>query len=104
MLTGCTRWCLAALVLLVVIELSACGNRTLTAADYDQTCSLDGDCETVFVGEACSCKCERAAISKRAMESYWRDKESLPKCQEICDGCMEPSRARCDSGHCIVAR
>lgn len=56
-------------------EAGVCTTRpippTVTATDYDQSCTTDEDCVAVFEGDVCDeCKCANATVSKAAQMDY----------------------------------
>lgn len=63
-------------------------SREIWAADYDQTCVYDGDCEVVHEGDACLCggsACGNAGIAAGEVERWLADREAAcPPDQQMC--------------------
>jgi len=76
---------------------------TISASDYDQSCTVDSDCTAVAVGDACQtgsphCWCPGAAISVSARAQYDSDVAKFnPK--NVCD-CIALFSPCCVSGKC----
>jgi hypothetical protein len=77
----------------------ACGGTTTpTAADFDQSCSTDGDCVLVIDGDIC-CGCANAAINQRDLQAY---QESLGSCDDRCEISCLAVEAYCSGDSCAV--
>lgn len=101
-----SRFASAVLVLTalaVLASLQHCDNHgscTLSASNYDQSCTQDSDCVAVFSGSFCSgneCACENAAINVSAQAQYEADFQSdhAPECP-----CPSPPPVACNHGSC----
>ncbi len=78
---------------------NVCG--TIKASDYDQTCTTDTDCTTVYEGDLCaqSCQCPNAAINMDVTAQYEADFEKKVSVPEGCP-CPSGPSPRCNAGVC----
>lgn len=88
----------------------SCGNdTTLSANDYDRSCSNEDDCVAVLVGEMCKCYCEYGAIARSARNKYERDRDSIDchtgceTTQYDCVACEDPPAIICQDNKCQFA-
>ena len=86
----------------------ACGEKdtTIDATQYDQTCSVDEDCMSVFTGNVCGCNCTSIGINVADIESYNAERDELyNQCAEDeifeCMACPN-TEAYCEEGTCKV--
>ena len=49
-----------------------CGGEatTIEITDFDQSCSTDEECTSVFVGSVCGCDCTRDGINISEIDNY----------------------------------
>ena len=77
------------------------------AEGYDRSCVEDGDCIVVFVGDTCSCTCERAGIRASERFAYQDDRTAASSnCEDLADAlpcapCPQVM-ATCEEGVCGV--
>jgi hypothetical protein len=95
----------AASALLITITLLAygCGqnNHTISASDYNQTCSVDTDC--VVVASGCGCGEVVAAINGADLARYEADaRRAAEGCPTSMEECAPSPPAACAQGTCIV--
>jgi len=101
-------WIVSSAVVALVI---ACGVESVKAADYDQSCKVDGDCILVdeLAGTSdnkCSISCTKGVINKNAKDKY--DKEYAEESQDCTSTatpeCPTASVAVCTAGKCTVSQ
>ena len=93
---------------LLALSFFAC-DRSMSAGDYDQSCSIPEDCAAVPEGDVCSiCPCSNTGINKKDYDRYIDDfytlrdiciKENLFPAE--CVVCGIPHYS-CDDGVCGV--
>jgi hypothetical protein len=98
-------------VLFSAVGIAACASNTISASDYNSSCSTNEECVEVYDGDVCDdglCN-PTAAINKSAMSQFEADRSKLREdCPEVrymqdpCTGKRKPSRTRCAAGKCIV--
>lgn len=79
--------------------------QSVDITEYDQTCTVDEDCTTVFVGAICGCDCSMDGINVADAEAYYSEyDERFAECEEVmeCMTCPDVEVA-CDAGTCVVA-
>ncbi len=79
------------------------GGGSITASDYDQSCSVDSDCVGVTQGNLCAVGCNyvNAAISLADERKYQSDVSSKMGDRPACPG--PPFPAACNAGTCGLA-
>lgn len=92
----------------LAILVPACsGNTVLDPADYDHSCETAADCESVLVGDMCSCGCDWSAISKSDLGQFSADDDAARSaCGNTgltCVACPNPTALECTSGTCGFA-
>jgi hypothetical protein len=80
---------------------------SISATDYDRSCSVDTDCVAILVGNMCPCgSCTKGAINKGALTRAEADLKSI-NCEgdkPLCGACMEDLRLPyCNGGQCDMA-
>lgn len=75
--------------------------KTLSADDYDQTCSVDTDCVIVDIG-ACTCTCDSATINVKDKPKFEQDRAQCDTGGSSCGMCpwMGSAVPYCNAGHC----
>ncbi|MBS2016351.1 MAG: hypothetical protein JST00_25935 [Deltaproteobacteria bacterium] len=92
-----------ALPAVIAVAAVACSS-TLRAEDYDQACTVNEDCVTVFVGEICDCSCDpMGAVSKKGELAYREDRGSI-SCSKQCKPCANRDVPVCNAGTCAAQR
>lgn len=89
--------------------LAGCYGTSISAKDYDQSCTTDADCTVVSDGEVCGAcgPCPNAAVNAKVAAQFNLDKTAIA-CVRIgpgvaCGACFLPMAA-CLSGTCSVTR
>lgn len=103
---------ISSLILLVGLTLASgtgCNRPQISAADYDQGCSVDADCVSVREGDVCvdvSCGCETAGVAGSDADSFAADFDALRSQCSIIDSsgpCIEcQTSGSCVSGKCTA--
>ncbi|MBK8998660.1 MAG: hypothetical protein IPM35_23305 [Myxococcales bacterium] len=85
----------------LVLACSSDEKKTLSADDYDQTCSANSDCVIVDIG-ACECSCAHAAINVKDKPKFEHDLAQCDTGGNSCGMCpwMGDTVAVCTAGHC----
>jgi hypothetical protein len=53
------------------------GSQTINVIDYNQSCSVDGDCVAIAAGDVCDGCCPNVSINKGDLATYRIDRESI---------------------------
>ncbi len=98
---------LSALAALAALPLLGCGAPaspppSISAASYNQACTVPDDCTPVLVGELCDCRCSYAAINKADQARYDADRARI-SCSgdKLCGPCQQAT-ATCTAGRCAI--
>ena len=100
----------ALLVAPLLVLIAACGgSSTVTANEFDTSCSSDKDCVAVRLGDLCErsgCNCPSGAINTSSQKAYQTEAES------ILASCTTPQPTRgclcafhpltCEGGVCVL--
>ncbi len=88
--------------------LTACGSTVVDLQALSRSCSVDADCEPVYVGDACvACFCSNAAIATSGQATYDAEFKAArshcwPAQTAVClADCRAPS-AQCTRGQCTL--
>jgi hypothetical protein len=84
---------------------ASCGSSTLSLDDYSTSCSDDGECVGVYIGDVCPCAgCDNAAINGTDLPQYRTDYgDARDSCNDDVQCDMVPcwgGRAYCEAGQC----
>jgi len=80
-------------------------NETISASNYNQTCSADSDCVAIAVGDPCRLCCANAAINKADQAKYNADvAEDRAECRPVipCTIACLMNHAACTNNKCTV--
>ena len=77
--------------------------ETISAGDFDQTCSIPSDCIAVKDGSKC-CTTEPATINKADGDAFVAERDNV-YCSSEDDSCLvvvTPIRPTCTDGACVL--
>jgi hypothetical protein len=81
---------------------SSCTPDSISANEWDQSCSTDSDCASVYQGDLCSaCQCHNATINVNSLNAYLGASNTPGKPVTVCD-CPDSPPPVCIQGMCTV--
>lgn len=92
-------------MLLSALLFVGCGEKEETSVDisqFDNTCTVDEDCMSVFTGSVCGCDCSTAGINISESQAFdIAYQAAYESCDEVFECFMCPDvEAFCDEGTC----